>query len=141
MARHQVLREDLRALDPGRGLARAEDGHAGRAQTIREAEGERQFRPHDDQIGPLPPRERDELVHGAILHGSAVGVRGNAGIARRGHEGAEVLTLRELPCERVLPAATAHQQDLHSSSSTDASVPSRWERAICAHGLPRSSSR
>ena len=38
-------------------------------------------------------------------------------------------------------AATANQQDLHSSSSTDASVPSRWERAICAHGLPRSSSR
>ena len=124
-----------------RGLARPEDGDAGRAQPIREAEGERQLRSHDDQVGPLPPRERDELVDGAVLHGSALGVRGNARIPRRGHEGAEALALRELPRERVLPAATADQQHLHSSSSTDASVPSRWERAICAHGLPRSSSR
>ena len=54
VARHQVLREDLRALDPRRGLARPEDGEAGRAQPIREPEGEGQFRSHDDQIGAAP---------------------------------------------------------------------------------------
>ena len=97
--------------------------------------------PTTTRSAPLPPRERDELVDGAVLHGHAIGVRGNARIPRRRHEGVEARTLRELPRERVLAAAAAHQQDLHSSSSTEASVSSRWERAICAHGLPRSSSR
>ena len=47
---HHVLRERLRALDPGGSGARPEDGHADMPELICDAGDERRLRPDDDEV-------------------------------------------------------------------------------------------
>ena len=144
---HEVLGEGLRALEPRRGRAAPEHREPDRAEPVGQAEGERGLGPDHHEVGPLLLGQGHELVDGGVLDRHAAGVRGDAGVAGRGDHAAEARALGELPRERVLAPAAADQEHVgHSSLSGAASSgppasPSRWARAILAHGLPRSSSR
>ena len=140
VARHEILGEDLRALEAGRRGARAEDMKPSLEKAVGEPQGQRQLGPHDGEVHALPRGDRHQPLDVGVLQRDAVGMPGDPRIPRRGEEPAEPRALGELPGERVLAAATADQQYSHSSPS-GLSTPSRWERAIWAQGLPRSSSR
>jgi hypothetical protein len=52
---HHVLGERLRALDPSRGCARAEDSDAGVAELVGYAGDERRLGPDDDEVDLVLP--------------------------------------------------------------------------------------
>ena len=109
-------------------------------KAVGEPQGQRQLGPHDGEVHALPRGDRHQPLDVGVLQGDAVGMPGDPRIPRRGKDAADPRALGELPDEGVLAAATADHQDSHSSAS-GFSMPSRWERAIWAQGLPRSSSR
>ena len=138
---HHRLGERLGAFDRGRPCARPEHREAGGGQPVGESRHQRHLGTDHDHIRPLlvgKPHERVVIVDG---HGDTRGVTRDARIARCRHEPREQRTLRDLPAERVLAAAAADDEDVHSLPSPGVSTSSRWARAILAHGLPASSWR
>src|SRR6267378_417571 len=111
------------------------------AQAVGETGDQRHLRPHDDEVGALALGEPHDAVVVVDAHRHARRVPRHAGIARRRHQTRQPGTLGELPAERVLAAAAADDENVHSLVSPGRSTTSRWARAIFAHGLPASSSR
>ena len=99
---HHLLREALRAFDPRRFRAGAEDGHARVAQLVGDARDERPLGPDHDEIGGERAREVEQAV--AVLRADRVAVseRRDPGVAGRRVQLGERRALRDPPRERVL---------------------------------------
>src|SRR3989442_1342309 len=113
-ARHQIFREGLAAFERGGGRARPEHGKAFVAQAVGETGNQRHLGPDDDEVGALALGEPHDAVVVVDAHRHAHGAPGDAGIARRRHQTREPRALGELPAERVLAAAAADDEQVHS---------------------------
>src|SRR2546425_5187972 len=126
VARHQVLRERLRALDRGRLGDRTEHREARVEEAIGEAGDERRLRPHHGEVDPLAPSERDETVERVGGEGDAHRVAGDAGVAGCREQRRDARALGDLPGERVLAAAPADDQHPHWSGARAAAAFGGW---------------
>ena len=123
MARHELLREHLAALELRRGTRRPEDEAATRAEEIDDAAIERQLRPDD--------REVDALALGEVEHRLRIaGDRQRPCVATAPcpalpgaqNNGATSGSAGELPGERVLAATAADDQNLMRRLGRNSSV-------------------
>ncbi len=111
--RHEVLREHLAALELRRGARGPEDAQAARAEQIDNAEVERQLRPDDGQVDVLMHRQRGEPIDVAAADGDPSCDSADAGVAGSADDFRHAGFGRQLPGERVLAAAAAHDEDSH----------------------------
>ena len=105
--------ERLRALDPGRGGARAEDREPGVRERVGDAGGQRRLRPDDDELGGEPPGDRDDRRTVERIDGLAADPRLRRDPVGSGRD-EDLVDARlggELPGQRVLAAAAADDQD------------------------------
>src|SRR3989441_43261 len=126
VARHQVLRERLRALDGGRLGDRTEHREARVEEAIGEAGDERRLRPHHGEVDPLAPSERDETVERVGGERDAHRVARDAGVAGCREQRRDARALGDLPGERVLAAAPADDQHPHWSGARAAAAFGGW---------------
>ena len=98
----QILGEALGAFQPGRGAARAERLDAGSLKIVDDAGAKRRLRPDHDQIDPLLRQNAMTAAWSAISSGDAVGLPGDAGIARRAIKPVDQRACRHFPCQRML---------------------------------------
>ena len=116
MARHERLGEILGALELRCRARRAENRQSRGTKGVDDAGRERRLR-SDDRERDLPAlREIDKLGN---LGQRDIGKRRfahRAAVARRDEHARDARALRNLPRERVLPAAAADHEDVHGSS-------------------------
>ena len=134
---HHVLGEGLRALDPRRVGARAEDGNPAAAQHVGHAGDERPFRPDHDQVGADRPGKPEQAFGVFGAHGVAPSEARDAGVPRRGVELCEAGALGELPRERVLAGTRADDEDVHRASLRSAFDGDTWTMAAPPHSTAR----
>jgi hypothetical protein len=110
---HELLGELLRRLELRSGTCRAKDPLAGFAKRVDDPRGERCFRPDDRQLDLLALGECDQ--RGKLCQRNVLDARlgRGAAVTRRDVDLLHALALCELPCERVLPAARADDEQLH----------------------------
>ena len=135
--REELLGEDLRALQRGRGARWAEDRAAAGLEEIGQAEGERRFRANHRQIDALPIGEIGDRRDVVGPDGHALGDARDAGVARRRVERPEPGALRELPGEGVLAAAAADEENPQTGHPAPAR-PGRPSAAPVIRASPRS---
>ncbi len=113
VARHERLGEILGALEPRCRARRAENRESRGTKGVDDAGRERRLR-SDDRERDLPAlREIDKLGN---LGQRDIGKRRfarRAAVARRDEHARDARALRNLPRERVLPAAAADHEDVH----------------------------
>src|SRR4030095_4135832 len=99
---HHVLREALRALDPGCRGARAEDRDSDPAQLVRNARDERRLGHDPDEVGADRSRELEQAV--AVLSTDRVAMPepSDAGVPGSRVNLVDRRALRELPGQRML---------------------------------------
>ena len=112
-AAREVLHEGLGAFQPRRRPVRPEYRDAVLPETVRQPGRQRRFRPDDDEVHALLPRQRRQALD--ILGGDrrAIGLGGDAGIARRAPEPLHQRGGRDRPDERMFAPAAAHHQNPH----------------------------
>ena len=113
VALHDALGERLRPLEPRRRLRRADDGHAGLAEPVRQPGHERDLGPDDDEVHAAVERERDEPVDVVGRDGHVLGDVGRAGVAGRAEEVGAAGAPGEGEGERVLAPTGADDEDGH----------------------------
>jgi hypothetical protein len=116
--RHHVLCEPLRPLDPGRGGARAEDCDSGVPELVGDPGNQRPLRAHDHEVGVDRARQRQEALAVLRADGMASAESGDPRVPGCGVQLVERRRLAELPGERMLASARAHQQHLHRGEPT-----------------------
>ena len=130
---HDLLGEGLVRLELGGRLRRAEDPPLFGLQRIAEPRRQRALGSHHHEVDAIdlaPPAHREDVAHVHRLR-ARLAERGQAAVAGVGQpERAEAGGLLELPGERVLPAAAAHQQHVapirtRTRSAHGGSVPLR----------------
>ena len=117
MARHEGYREDLAALEVRPRARRTEDAQSARHEEIGDAAIERQFRTDDREIDRFAfgeGRNRGRIARADVRDPGNIG---DAGVARRANDLADGALGGELPCERMLAAATADHQHFHDAVS------------------------
>ena len=110
MARAEILRETLRALEPGGGGARTEDRDARRLKRIDETADERRLRSHHDEADLFRATRGDHVGVVLGVERETLPDVGDAGIARGREQPAEPRALGERQRERMLPPTGAEQQ-------------------------------
>ena len=103
----------LRALDPRRGRARAEDRDARRRKRVGDARDERGLGADDDEVGRERARELDKASPSSACTGWQLPSCGDAGVPGRCVQLGRARALRELPGERVLAPARPDEEHLH----------------------------
>ena len=113
---HDVLREELRPLDPRRRARRPEYRDPRVAQHVGDAGDERRLRADDDEVAGKRSREPQQPV--AVVRGDrmARSEGGDSGVPRRGVQLGQLGRRREPPGERVLPTARPDEEDTHRPS-------------------------
>ena len=111
---HQLLGEELRALEPGGLGAGAEGGDPGLLERVDDPLDQRRLGPDDDEVGLLLARRRDDAF--GVLGGDleAAGVGRDPGIARSAQHLARLRRARERAHDRVLASPAADDQDLQT---------------------------
>src|SRR5262249_31728683 len=92
VARHQILREGLRAFEARRRPAWAEHAEASLAKAVGKPGRQRHLRPDDGQVDPFARCKRHQLLGGAVLHVDTLAVTPAPRIPRRGNETGEPRT-------------------------------------------------
>ena len=110
---HQLFREGLARLEPGRRPARPEDGDALRFQPVGEAHRQRRLGPDDDEAGPFFFGEGGDAL--GVLGGDGY-VPPEGGGPRVAGSADDVIgprALSQLPGQGVLAPAPADDDDFH----------------------------
>ncbi len=110
---HEFLGKGLAALDPGRGLLRAEYPEPGLHEHICNTRNQGSLGPHHGQIDLVFQRKILERPDIFRINGNALGNPGNACIAGSAKDRFHLRAPGNLPCKRMLPAAAANNQNFH----------------------------
>src|SRR3546814_6645786 len=95
-----------------------EDRHVRSAQAVGKTVDQRCFRPdHDEANGLCLAECHDSAMIGRVKV-DQFGMLGYAGIAGCSVEPRQLLRLRQLPCQRMFPAAASQQKDVQDRKST-----------------------
>jgi hypothetical protein len=113
MSRHEILGEDLAALETGGSGGRTKDRQPSRRKEVDDAPVERQFRADDGQLDLFADRHVEQPVDVPGIDGDRSGESGDAGVARRAQHRRHRAVAAEGPNESVLTATAADDEDFH----------------------------
>ena len=113
---HDLLGEDLAALELRGLLVGAEDGQAVLLEEVGEARHERRLRPDDGEVDLLAAGEVEQRRQVVGGDRDVVGLCGGAGVARGAEDAVRERGLGEGMDEGVFSAAAAHHEDAHEAS-------------------------
>jgi hypothetical protein len=130
----KALGEALAALKHGRGAGGAKDAQAALLQGIHNAQRERQFRSHNDQVGLLGLGQADHCAHVLQVHRNAARNLGDAAIARRAHHLRDPFTPSYRPGQRMFAASRTQDQDFHCISPSAPALPKLRKPILCKAG-------
>src|SRR5439155_25518958 len=116
LLRAQILHEALRAFERGRRRTRPERGDALAFERIDQPADKRRLWPDDDKIDRTLLAELDDAFGVTRGNRDALGVFGDAGIARRAVEPVNQGRRGDRPDERVLAPARPDDKDPHRAS-------------------------
>ena len=111
---HRSLVKPFEPSSRAAALRRPEDADAGGAQIVGDAGHQRRLRPDHNQVDRLVAAEIDDCRMVGDIERHAFGVLGNAGIARGGIEPGQQRRRRQFPGQRMLAAARADEEDVHT---------------------------
>jgi hypothetical protein len=122
---HELLGEDLAALELCRIARTAEDRDPGLLQAIGESGHQRLLRPDDDQVVALGHGVLDQRIDVAGADRDRLRLLCDSGVARSATQRFNLGAAGQGPGQRVLPATATYEQDLHllRSSFRDAAPP------------------
>src|SRR5439155_5371665 len=126
---HELLGEYLARFDFRGRLGGAEDRQVALLELVDDAEGERQFRPHQGQVDVDLFREVRQLHDGRGIDRDTVGDLRHADVAGSAIQLLERRAAAEFPAEGVLAGATSDDEDLHSRLDPERRRPRRWDTA------------
>ena len=115
---HQILGENLAALDRRRLCAGAKAGNAQPAQAVCQAQNQRIIGRDDGEIHRIFPRESDGAIQIRGGNARAHRVLRDAAIAGQRINGFHPLIFPQLFDDRVFAAAAAHNEYVHSLFSS-----------------------
>lgn len=127
---HHVLRERLRALQPGRLRARAEHRDALGAYRVGDARHQRRLRPDDHQVRSDLDGEGRHCCRVGGCHLPKFGHRSDPRIPRSRDERLDSRVTGESERESVLPPTTTHKKYAHDRHPTDRPTPPRRSRSL-----------
>ena len=113
---HDLLRERLRAFDPGGRSARPEDEEAESAKRVGETEHERQLGPDHDEVDVERAREAEEPLRVLRPNRMTLGNRGDPRVSGCGVQLRQRRRPRKLPGKRMFATARADDEYPHRSS-------------------------
>ena len=86
------------------------------SEQIHDAAAERNFRTDDGQIDLLALRDGEQIVRFTGISRHAARDRCDAGVAGRTDDPGDAALARQLPRKRMLPGATADDENLHADA-------------------------
>src|SRR5262249_46298141 len=111
----QALGERLAALETRARGVRTEGAKPAPFESIDQAESERQLRPYHRQVDRILRRESTNSLDVVSSESDTSSDLGDAAVAGRAVEFADMGALADLPAERVLAPPAAHHEDLHAT--------------------------